>query len=68
MIIKLFHRTRDDGVNLYRTFSNEGKTIIQKETNFEYIEAVDVENAQYTYVESDRTIEEMLQELENETK
>ena len=68
MIIKLFHRTRDDGVNLYRTFSNEGKTIIQKETSFEYIEAVDVENAQYTYIESDRTIEEMLQELENETK
>ena len=60
MIIKIFYKTRDDGVNLYRTYSDQGQTIIQKETGIEYAEAIDVEYAQYTYVESGNTPEEPL--------
>lgn len=58
MVIREFHETRDDGVNLYRTYSDEGYYIIQNETGAEYAEAIDVENAPYTYTESDKKLEE----------
>ena len=48
---------RFDGVKLYRTYSDENFTIIQHPTEIEYEEAVDVEDAPYTYTESDRKIE-----------
>lgn len=57
MIIKEFYSTREDGVNLYRTYSNEGFYILQNETQREYEEAIDVENAPYTYSETDKPIE-----------
>ena len=57
MIVKEFYITRQDGVNLYRTYSNEGLYILQNETGIEYPEAVDVENAPYTYTETDEPIE-----------
>ena len=57
MIVKEFFATRKDGVNLYRTYSDEGFYILQNETNIEYSEAVDVENAPYTYTETDKPIE-----------
>ena len=57
MIIREFYLTRKDGVNLYRTYSDEGFYIIQNETGIEYSEAVDVEGAPYTYSESDKLIE-----------
>ena len=57
MIIRDFHRTRADGVNLYRTYSDEGLYIKQNETGIEYPEAIDVENAPYTYSETDKPIE-----------
>ena len=57
MIIKEFYRTREDGVKLYRTYSDQNKMIIQVETGIEYCEAIDVENAKYTYVESENYIE-----------
>ena len=57
MIIKEFYMTRNDGVRLYRTYSNANKYIIQKPTDIEYSEAIDVETAPYTYIESDRDIE-----------
>lgn len=56
MIVKEFFRTRKDGVNLYRTFSDAGFTIIRNDGKV-YDEAIDVENAPYTYTESDRRIE-----------
>lgn len=56
MIIKEFYRTRKDGVNLYRTYSDNGFYILQNETNIEYAEAIDVENAPYTYSETDKPI------------
>ena len=57
MIVKEFFRTREDGVNLYRTYSDENYTIIQHPTEIEYEEAVDVEDAPYTYTEGTRKIE-----------
>lgn len=57
MIIREFYETRADGVNLSRTYSNEGKYIIQNETGVEYTEAIDVEDAPYTYSESDNELE-----------
>ena len=56
MIVREFYRTRNDGVNLYRTYSDEGRLIIQNETGITYDEAIDVENAPYTYSESDEEL------------
>lgn len=58
MIVKEFYRTRNDGVNLYRIYSDEGYIILQNETDIEYSEAIDVENALYTYSETNKKIEE----------
>ena len=57
MVIRKFYEKRDDGVNLYRTYSDEGYYIIQNETGVEYEEAIDVEGARYTYSESDKKFE-----------
>lgn len=59
MIIKELYMTRQDGVKLFRTYSDNGKQIIQNETGNIYDEAIDVENAPYTYTESDQYIEGM---------
>lgn len=60
MIVREFYSTRNDGVNLYRTYSDEGFYILQNETGIEYSEAIDVEDAPYTYSETDKPIEEDL--------
>ena len=52
-IVKEFFRTREDGVKLYRTYSDEYKMIIEETTGTAYDEAIDVETANYTYLESD---------------
>lgn len=57
MIVKDFFMTRDDGVNLYRTYSDSGFYIRQEQTDILYGEAVDVENSPYTYVETDIPVE-----------
>lgn len=59
MIVREFYRTRNDGVNLFRNYSNEGKYILQNETQVKYAEAIDVEDAPYTYSETDEKIEEV---------
>lgn len=58
MIIKEFYRQRKDGINLYRTYSDLLVYIKQNETGIEYEEAIDVENAPYTYSETDKPIPE----------
>lgn len=58
MIKKEFFKTRKDGINLYRIYSDEDYRIIQEETGKIYDEAIDVENAKYTYIESEEKIEE----------
>ena len=57
MIQREYYKTRKDGVNLYKTYSTENFYIRQIETGIEYGEAIDVENAPYTYEETDRPIE-----------
>lgn len=51
MVKREFYMTREDGVNLYRTYSDEGFTLIRND-GVEYMEAIDVENAEYTYTEN----------------
>ena len=57
-IVKEFYKTREDGVNLYRTYSDENKIIKQVETGSTYEEAIDVENNTYTYVETEKMVGE----------
>ena len=57
MIIKEFYKKRSDGINLYRTYSDSKLMIRQVETGNVYAEAIDVENAAYTYEETDMSIE-----------
>lgn len=56
-IVKEFYKTRTDGVNLYRIYSDNGMQLLQNETGVLYSEAIDVENAPYTYSESDESVE-----------
>lgn len=60
MIVKEFFMERSDGVKLYRTYSDEGFYVLQNETGIEYPEAVDVEDAAFTYSETDKVIEEVI--------
>ena len=57
MIIKEFYKKRSDGVNLYRTYSDSKLMIRQVETGNVYAEAIDVENAVYTYEETGMPID-----------
>lgn len=57
MVVIEAYKTRADGVKLFRIYSDEGKRIVQNETGIIYDEAIDVENAPYTYSESDEIIE-----------
>ena len=57
MIIKEFYKKRSDGINLYRTYSDSKLMIKQVETGDVYAEAIDVENAAYTYEETDMSID-----------
>lgn len=58
MIKKELFKTRTDGVKLYRTYSDEDYRIKQVETGNIYDEAIDVENVDYTYIETEEKIEE----------
>jgi ribosomal protein S4E len=57
MVKREFYITRKDGVNLFRTYSDENYRILQEETGYIYDEAIDVENANYTYIETTDKIE-----------
>ena len=57
MIVKEFYKTRYDGVKLNRIYSNAGVYIKQVETGNVYTEAIDIENANFTYIETDEKIE-----------
>lgn len=57
-VIKEYFDIRSDGVRLFRSYSDEGFTLIQNETGIEYSEAIDVEDAPYTYTETENKIEE----------
>lgn len=56
MVITEFYRTRNDGVRLFKTFSNKNKYIRKVGTNKEYEEAIDIENSGFEYEETDKEI------------
>ena len=64
MLIKEYMFTRKDGVKLYKTYSDENKYILQVETGYKYVEAIDVEFSTYTYVETEEDIE--VEEIKDE--
>lgn len=53
MIKKEYYRTREDGVKLYKTYSDTNHFIKQVETGVVYADAIDVESAKFTYEETD---------------
>ena len=65
MIKKEFYKTRNDGVNLYITYSDLNLKIRKIGTDEVYDEAIDVENAPYEYEETKELIEE-IEEIEEE--
>lgn len=62
-IVKEFYRTREDGVKLYRTYSDSNYMIQKVGTEEIYEEAIDVENASYEYEETTEPVE-TLNEIE----
>ena len=56
MIVQEFYITRDDGVDLYRTYSDSRFFIIQNETGAKYEEAIDVAPVRFTYSETNELI------------
>lgn len=60
MIQREYYTTREDGVRLYRTYSDTHHKIMQKPTMVVYDEAIDVEGAPYEYVETDELIEPLV--------
>lgn len=64
-VIKKEKITREDGVELIRTYSDENFKIRQVETGIVYDEAVDVKNSGYTYEETDEKIESEVKDGEN---
>lgn len=52
-IIKEHYTTRDDGAELYRSYSNQGVCIRKVGTDEIYSEAIDVSTAPYEYEETD---------------
>ena len=63
MIVKKYYSKRKDGVKLYETYSDNNKIIHKIGTNEEYTEAIDVENAPYTYEETNKKIQKEENEL-----
>ena len=57
MIVREFFQTREDGVNLFKTYSDANKYIKKIGTEEIYSEAIDVENASFTYEETEQEIE-----------
>lgn len=58
MIQKEFYKTRGDGVNLYRTYSDANVMIKKDGTEEIYSEAIDIENSGFTYTETDIPIDD----------
>ena len=72
MIKVEYYKTRKDGVNLYRTYSDENYMIQKVGTDEIYDETIDIENSGYEYIETKEKIEdttlEQAQELYEEVK
>lgn len=62
MIKKEYYKTLEDGTILVRTYSDSNHYIIQDGTGIEYSETIDPENMNRTYIESERTVEDIAEE------
>ena len=62
MIKKEHYKTLEDGTVLVRTYSDSNHYIIQDGTGIEYSEAIDPENTNRTYTESERAVEDIAEE------
>ena len=58
MVIKKEYATRKDGVRLWISYSDCGNKIRQEQTGILYDSAIDVENAPYTYTETNEPVDE----------
>lgn len=56
-IVTEFYRKREDNINLYRTYSNEGFLIKKVGTEEIYEEAIDIENSGFSYEETEELID-----------
>ena len=63
MIKKEYYKTLEDGTVLVRTYSDSNHYIIQDGTGTEYSEAIDPENMNRTYTESERVAESVDEEM-----
>ena len=59
MIKREFYKERNDGVKLYKTYSDENYRIQKVGTDEIYDEAIDVESSNYEYIATDEKIEEV---------
>ena len=59
MIKREFYKERNDGVKLYKTYSDENYRIQKVGTDEIYDEAIDIEGSNYEYIETDEKIEEV---------
>ena len=57
MIVRELLIVNEDGTKLYKTYSDNKKKILQVDTGIVYDEAIDIDIATYTYVETDKEIE-----------
>ncbi len=57
MIITEFFMTRQDGVNLYRTYSDQNLRLQCEQTGQIFDEVVNVEGHSYTYIETNEQID-----------
>ena len=58
MVKKEYYKTLEDGTVLVRTYSDSNHYIIQDGTEIKYSEAIDPENMNRTYTESEKIIKE----------
>lgn len=68
MIKTEYYRQRKDGVKLYKTYSDKDLMIQKEGTEEIYIEAIDVENSGFTYIETETPIPSEIRERELEEK
>lgn len=66
MVKKEYYKTLEDGTILIRTYSDSNHYIIQDGTGIEYSEAIDPENMNRTYTESEKVIEDSINSSESQ--
>ena len=60
MVKTEFYQTREDGVNLFKSYSDQGFRILKLGTIEIYDYAIDVENSGFEYIETDELIETII--------